>query len=229
MRVRLMVAMVSPTRDTDIRHELLRMVQEENTECPDTLIVEEMALYGGCIRADLAVLNGVSHGYEIKSDLDTLDRLPRQVGGYGAVFERATLVVGKSHLRDARRLVPPWWGVVQASRGPDGLLLRRTRQARPNPTADPYAIATLLWRSEAIDILRSLGLDTGVRSKPMPDLMARLAQALTPHHLWQLVREALRARGDWTTAARRKRDGATSQPLATPYLPRRTLYGRISR
>src|SRR5271154_5741007 len=69
------------TNDAAIRDLLIPFVRDEYT-APDTIILEEFALYGGINRADIAVLNGVSHGYEIKSDRDTLIRLPQQVQAY---------------------------------------------------------------------------------------------------------------------------------------------------
>jgi len=80
------------TNDAQIRELLLPFVRIEHANTSPALLIEEFAIYGGSNRADLAALNGISHGYEIKSDRDTLSRLPDQVSAYGAVFERATLV-----------------------------------------------------------------------------------------------------------------------------------------
>jgi hypothetical protein len=51
----------------------------------------------GQVFVDVAVINGEIHGYELKSERDTLERLPRQVEVYSAVLGRATLVVGASY------------------------------------------------------------------------------------------------------------------------------------
>ena len=70
----------SATNDRDIRDALRPFVRREYSGTSDDLLfLEEFALYGGETRADLAALNGVSHGYEIKSSRDTLHRLARQV------------------------------------------------------------------------------------------------------------------------------------------------------
>ena len=58
-------------------------------------IIEELGVKHGTARVDIAVVNGIMHGYEIKSDKDTLQRLPRQISTFNPIFDQLTLVVGK--------------------------------------------------------------------------------------------------------------------------------------
>src|ERR1700722_14688560 len=62
------------TRDSDIRRVLLADLYQIYGDKEQDLIVEEF----GCnsARTDIAVINGSLHAFEIKSDSDTLDRLP---------------------------------------------------------------------------------------------------------------------------------------------------------
>jgi hypothetical protein len=217
------------SNDAAIRELLIPFALGEHSAAPEPIFhLEEFALQGGVNRADLAVLNGISHGYEIKSDRDTLLRLPKQVEAYNAVFERSTLVVASRHLSAARSILRPWpwWGIVRVECRPlSGIQLERIRQARPNPAPDSEAIASLLWRPEALYLLSSLGLDSGVRSKAMPFLIARLAETLDPERLATYVRQAIRARGDWRSAARLRQCDGTSQPLSSSLRYQRTPYG----
>ena len=87
---------------------------------PSTLVVDELGLQHGKCRADIAVVNGHLIGHEIKSDIDSLDRLSSQVDGYNAVFDRVSVVVTERHLKGAISLVPEWWGVVAAAQGSRG-------------------------------------------------------------------------------------------------------------
>ena len=217
---------MQPSNDAQIRDLLIPFVRGEHSGAPDTIFLEEFALYGGTNRADLAALNGISHGYEIKSDRDTLLRLPQQVKAYNSVFERATLVSALRHLSAARSIIPAWWGIVRVECRPlSGIRLERVRQSRPNPAPDSEAIAALLWRPEALYLLSSLGLDSGVRSKSMPYLVARLAQQIDSDRLAGYVRQAIRARGDWRSAARLQQCGGTSQQSSSSLRYRRTPYG----
>jgi hypothetical protein len=218
------------TNDACIREMLLPFVQAEHLESSGTLLIQEFSIYGGSNRADLAALNGISHGYEIKSDLDTLNRLPSQVSAYSAIFEMATLVSGPKHLKAARAMIPKWWGIIEVKHSSaDQFRLERVRQSRTNPDPHAESIAALLWRAEALALLESLGLDSGIRSKPMDQLVAKLAENLQVGKLASHVREALRARGDWRSAARLRRCDGKSPQLSNRSNFRRTPYGNIYR
>src|SRR6266849_4052905 len=106
----------------------------------ETVIFDELGVQHGVARIDLAVVNGELHGFELKSDRDTLARLPEQVESYGRVFDRVTLVVGERHVRGAVDLVPDWWGVRVACRVSGRLRFCDLRHAVKNPSPDPAAI-----------------------------------------------------------------------------------------
>jgi hypothetical protein len=203
-----------------IRELLIPFVRAEHRSAPDTIYLPEFALYGGANRADYAALNGLSHGYEIKSDRDTLIRLPEQRDAYNAVFEKATLVSAIRHLSEAKKIIPSWWGIIEV-KGELDLRLERVRESLPNPAPCPHAIACLLWRPEAVRILANLGLDKGIRSKPMDRLISKLAE-IPADRLACYVREALRARGDWRAAARLKRCDGKLQRRAIHCDPQQT-------
>lgn len=202
------------TSDGQIRAALRGLLTSKYADDPDTLILDELAIWGGEIRADLAVLNGCMHGFEIKSDADTLKRLPRQIEAYNAVFERATLVASPRHIERAITLIPGWWGVIAVESIGAEVELKPLRAEQVNPSPEADAIAAFLWRQEALAILESLGLASGVRTKSMGILIERIAQNLAARDVASLVRQALRARGDWKAGARRKRYDVTSQQRA---------------
>lgn len=225
-----MQAILTPTTtDKTIRTVLGSFVRQEHPFAPEPLYVEEFALFGGQTRADVAFFCNLSHGYEIKGESDTLARLPGQVDAYNAVFERATLVSAPCHLTDAAAMIPDWWGIIKAEWTSGSVVLTRIRESRPNPEPKSDAIAALLWRGEALRLLASLGLDTGVRTKPVSALVDRLAESVAPDRLAEYVRQALRARGDWRFAARQKQCGGRSPRRASWWDSRRTLYARRPR
>ena len=87
--------------DAEIRSVLRSRLSQKHTRTSRTVFIEELGLCRGQVRVDLSVVNGLLHGYEIKSDRDSLRRLSGQVELYGKVFDRATLVVGERHLAEA--------------------------------------------------------------------------------------------------------------------------------
>lgn len=185
-------------RDRDVRQALHRKVLKEHHGDSNTLVLDELGLRHGTCRVDIAVVNGYLHGYEIKSDFDTLDRLPSQVVVYGAVLDRATLVVGERHLEKAKPLVPYWWGIKVATSGPRGGITFETAQSvQLNPSIDPLALAELLWRPEVVEILAERGAPAELLKKPRAVLYKHLAATVELGDLRDLIRQRLKARERW--------------------------------
>lgn len=181
-------------RDYDVREALRERLRSEHAGDSNTRVVEEMGIWSGTVRVDVAVINGELSGYELKSDSDTLERLPYQIEIYGKVFDRVTLVVGRKHAKKAAALIPKWWGYIEAKDNPDGVSLRPKRKGRTNPNRDPSVIAQLLRKQEALAILEGCRLARGWRSKKSSDIVERLVSALSLDDLRFHVREALKGR-----------------------------------
>lgn len=186
------------TSDKLIRTALKKELEQKYTTDPCTKIIEELGILHGASRIDIAVINGLIHGYELKSDVDSLTRLPEQIKIYNSVLDKITLVVGKKHLYKAFKLVPEWWGITIAKASNVGLIsFYHIRNAEKNPNQDNMAIASLLWRNEALDILEEMGQAHGVRSKTKKEIYKRLAEVLDGQILKISVRNYLCSRVNW--------------------------------
>jgi len=121
-------------RDSDLRHAVKHGLLSSFRSDPNTLIVDELGLCHGAGRVDIAVINGELHCYELKSDHDTLRRLPGQVAVYNSVLDRVTLVVAACHWPQAFSLIPEWWEVVLAeNHGPHSITFCTVRTGNKNP------------------------------------------------------------------------------------------------
>lgn len=210
-----------PTRDSDIRSALYETELARYEASSDSRVLHEMGICQGEFRIDVAVVNGALHGYEIKSDRDTLVRLSAQSAAYGRVFDTVTLVVGTSHLQAALAVVPEWWRVLAAAAGAGGSTLRAVRTGGCNPAPDPLAVAQLLWRDELIAILEQCQAPRKLLRRPKWELWPALVSLLEPEELGARVRTALKQRQRWRTPPDREAasppssGGATSPPRAT--------------
>ena len=151
-------------------------------------------------RVDLAVVNGSIHGYEIKSERDTLIRLPSQSEFYSQALEFVTIVAAPHHLNRIvkERLVPTWWGIWSATQDGANVRLQPMRDAQPNPSLVPLALAQFLWRDEALAILAEHSLAVGLRGKSRQHLWLRLAESFSIDQLGGFVRARLKERKqDW--------------------------------
>lgn len=186
-------------KDIDIRNVLLRKLQNKFMDDQETKIVNEMGVLHGQSRIDVAVINGIIHGYEIKSESDTLDRLPDQIKSYNLVFDRMTIVVQRNYLKEVRALIPKWWGIFLITRRKGNINIREVRKGRLNPNIDPLALSNLLWREEALDILKEKGLHKGYLSKPRREIYQRLVEYIGIEELKHHVSKQLRSREHWLT------------------------------
>jgi hypothetical protein len=160
----------------------------------DTVVLDELGLCQGNVRIDVAAVGDELAGFEIKSPADTLTRWPKQCRLYSKVVDRAWLVATEHALEKAQP--PGWWGLIRIVQTKDQLGLRVVRPALRNPRPDPYAMARLLWRDEAIAALDALGLARGVRSQPRAKAWRRLATEAPLDHLRSAVRAALKVRAN---------------------------------
>ena len=189
---------INLTDDAVIRSALMERLNALHSKDKRLRIVEELGVMHGAARVDVAVVNGVLHGYEIKSDKDTLFRLEEQIDAYNAVFDEITIVVGKSHLYEAINMVPDWWGVMIAKIVENDLVMFNTiRVASDNPEKNGVAIASLLWRDEALELLEKAGEAKGLRSKSRNMIYSKLSSALELEVLCEEVRRTICFRKDW--------------------------------
>lgn len=140
------------TSDPEIRKHLINYLKATTSR-----VVEEFNVERGISRADLvSISDSEMHGYEIKSDIDSLERLPRQVHAYSQVFSKMTLVVGLSHLKEALYMIPDWWGVVLAKYDDSGdIIFSQIRSPKMNPSLNGESLLQLLFKDEISVVLRS--------------------------------------------------------------------------
>ena len=136
--------------DSDIRKILYsNFLQEKkfikNPE--DTIIIDEFSGGYSTARIDISVLNGSFHGYEIKSERDTLERLPNQIEYYRKIFEYITIVTTEKYVEKI-------FGVFVVQKNRNGLKLKKIKSPKKNKNIDYWELSKLLWKDELKEILR---------------------------------------------------------------------------
>ena len=145
-------------------------------------------------RADVVAIGSRLWGFEIKTDRDTLARLPRQVEAYSRLFDRCAVVVAERHLDAALGLIPDWWGAASIHADGDALTFRVTRWGKSNRDVDAETLVRLLWRDEARCILASHGAEPDARAS-RASMWQLLLGALDVKELQSAVCQALLNRG----------------------------------
>jgi hypothetical protein len=173
---------------------------------PDILEIEEIGVAYGLSPIDIAIASDQLIGYELKSDLDPLDRLPRQVKYYNSIFEEVVLVVGYQHAYEALKMIPNWWGVYFAEKCSNGIVqLSIARDPKTNPNPIKASIAKLLWREELLHFLAESEFEICYRYKTRDELSEKLAEKYDYFSLVDKVCSQLKHRSNWRVdAAHRK-------------------------
>lgn len=195
------------TKDIDIRLALNERLQRKYGNDPNVLIRHELGVDTGKRRIDLAVLNGHLAGWEIKSDKDTLARLPEQAEAFSKVMDYLSIVTTEKYLDRCAAILPTNWGLQEAIHGPHGIRLISRRSPKINRQTDAFSMAQLLWRDEAMEILKLRGLARGLSSSSRYFVWERLAQEVPKRELRSIVLHALKGRQEWTGGRLPIRDG----------------------
>lgn len=134
--------------DFDIRLKLIEKIKKEN-KGKEYRVVEEFVICDGLARTDVALVNGILHGYEIKSDFDSLDRLPNQIICYDSTFDKNTIVVGEKFADKIQKHVPQHWGIEVAYINRFGnITIKRLRTPKSNKNVNVGSLLDLLWNPE---------------------------------------------------------------------------------
>ncbi len=155
-------------------------------------IVDELWVPVSNERADVAVIGRGMDGFEIKTERDTLKRLPRQMVAYGRLFDRCTAVVAERHREHAEEVLPDWWGLTTVHIN-GGVAFNTVRSPRSNSTVDPEILVRLLWREEVMGALHALGYAPDRRAS-RGVLWAELLRSTSLRQLKSAVHSALLSR-----------------------------------
>ncbi|MFA7335330.1 MAG: sce7726 family protein [Candidatus Obscuribacterales bacterium] len=185
-------------KELDVRRLLYRTeIKKVLGENPNSRVVDELELLRGVVRVDVAVISDTLHGYEIKSASDNLIRLPNQQVHYRKVFEKMTLVADEKHVEHAVKIVPDCWGLITVGMKDGKPFANEIWPARRSYELDPLAMAQLLWREEALELMQYFDLNYGYASKPRKVLWQVLANNLTVEQLKAFVCFKLKTRKGW--------------------------------
>lgn len=178
-----------------IRRVFRRRLFVSYSGMPDTLILEDVGLRHGAARIDFLIVNGFLHGFELKGSSDSLGRLRRQAPIYASVLDRITVVVPDRDASKAIGTIPIWWGVESVCQTrDDNFTFSEARCCQNNPSVEKSAIAKLLWRAEALEVLEELNASTGLRSARRREIYSRLAHCASLTLIREKVRHYLRRR-----------------------------------
>lgn len=92
------------------KNAIANMILLDRHSPVDSTLLTEFRV--GTSKADVVILNGTSSVYEIKTELDSLDRLNDQIGSYQKAFDNIYVVTHESQLKKIQRNLSEEIGVI---------------------------------------------------------------------------------------------------------------------
>lgn len=173
--------------DKDIRKILIPSLSQVFDK-----VIEEKQIYNrGTVCADVVgIAKHQMVGYEIKSDQDNLDRLPRQIKYYTWVFDKNYIVVSTKYKDRIVEHIPDSWGVLVVT---DHIEVARVALKTKNDYKTSY---NLLWKQEIITKFKKDRI-RGYSNKPMWKLFELVKSSYTQDEYEAYIRQSLIQRRNW--------------------------------
>lgn len=185
-------------RDSLVRKSFHKSILKSAHVDVDTIVIDELGLRNGLVRADIAVLNGKMIGYEIKTDNDNLSRLEHQIKAYNEVFDRVYIITGSRHFEQIIKRVPDWWGIyLIQSLTEEEYKFKLLRKPKVNRQKSSIGIAHLLWKDELIEVLSSTFCYYPKTSTTKQELYRVLQEFCSANKLTKIALKHLKCREGW--------------------------------
>jgi hypothetical protein len=158
----------------------------------DAVLINEMVIANWSRRADLVVANGKLHAFEIKSDFDSLRRLPGQVETYLSRFDKVTVVCTPKFTKLVRDCTDARVEIWCASKTSDGVKLSVYRRGHAANVSNKRILYGYLHKPELIALLKREGKDVFVDMSR--NQLEDLADVLSTRRIREFVLNALKKR-----------------------------------
>ncbi|MEN6462681.1 MAG: sce7726 family protein [Syntrophomonas sp.] len=110
-------------------------------------------------RVDISRINGKSMAYEIKTELDSLTKLEKQMLDYSKVFEFSYVLIHEKHLKKAKEILPLHSGIIIYELCNNEFTCWIEQEAEISPLLDKEQQIKNLTSKDIQFILKSVGED----------------------------------------------------------------------
>ncbi len=116
------------------KNEILNQFLIKQFGTKDTIAINEFRVNNSIV--DLALFNGVSRAYEIKTEYDNKKRLTQQLEDYSKFFQKCYLVIPEESYKRYDTILPENVGVVVMKKGKGRIQLEEEKKAIDNDEID---------------------------------------------------------------------------------------------
>lgn len=108
----------------------------------------------GSCKADLVIINGTSTVYEIKTELDSLERLERQINSYSEIFEYIYIVTCEKYIDKVLEIVPNYVGVMILTNKYTFKIIKKAQSNIQNIKSSN--VFDMLRKNEYLDVIKTI-------------------------------------------------------------------------
>jgi hypothetical protein len=184
-------------KDADIRSDLVAWLLAAHQEDADVRICHEFKVRSRSARADLVLLNGEMAGFEIKSDVDTVARLSKQITAFASVMDKVHVVATQKNIDKVKKIAPDWCGIIIYVAESDENF-RVLSEPQPCPIRDDREVAGLLSTAEIYLALKRRGMSRGLSKASAGAALDAFVSLLTQSEQRADILSALKARVDFS-------------------------------
>lgn len=134
------------------KNEVINKILLRHFAHPDTVAFSEFRVNQSI--ADLAMFNGKSRAYEIKTDYDSDKRLAHQLADYQKIFEQCYLVTSRESLHRYESLIPSSVGIIVLEHGSHSLIHHVERESALDAAIDVPTMMRSVRTSEFMNITK---------------------------------------------------------------------------
>lgn len=150
-------------------------------------------------RLDLGRINGNSYGYEIKTELDQLSKLSKQLNDYSKAIEFIYVVTPEKHHSKVLDMVPDFCGVMFYELHGGRISIKESKPALISPNLNPEVQINNLASKDLEYILKNLG-EKRIPStrKEREDILFKLISNIDFNELFKLaIKNKFRSRWEY--------------------------------
>lgn len=176
--------------DPEIRHAFSLFYKRA---VPTALLKHEFHVNDGRAIADIVTLSKYAHCFEIKSDLDKLERVSAQSESYDSAFRRITLITTANKVQKALSILPDHWGLlVYEPKVPSAF--KYIRKSTNSPYFQSKIALKSLWREELLSLLQDLPENKNKLRINREGLISILAGTYSESKIAELISDSVKNR-----------------------------------
>lgn len=151
---------------------------------------------------DLALFNGESKAFEVKSPYDTPARLASQLETYTKFFDKCYVLISESDIRKYESIIPSNVGILFFVDIDDSCEIKEHRKAERNESLDIDLLMSVLRCSEYQQVVREYYIDSDIpemSSFTMFDICKELIGGIPTDKLKRMVLDVMKTRRNCTS------------------------------